>query len=185
MRFSAVVAMAVVAVGLLATPAAWALPPAVDPAITTSLGQREDAVGKLAKDPGSTATLIEVLKHDPAAEVRARAAGVLFDRWAAGTDKDAIQDVAQWAAAGAEDDGVRAAAIRALGDVGDDYTLVVPYLDDDSAGVRAAAYSACERWSMRHPDRSAEVRAILDRQAEPDMEGKARLFLEKVRSKMP
>jgi HEAT repeat protein len=165
--------------------AAWALPSGVDPAVTHSLGLREDAVGKLAKDPAATDTLIEVLQTDPSPEVRARAASVLFGRWASATgDVDTHRDIAVWAAASG-DPGVRAMAVRALVDTGDDYELVVQYLDDDNAGVRAAAYSACERWIERHPDRAEEVRAVLDEQGEPKMQDKARLFMEKVRAKMP
>lgn len=167
---------------VLALSAAWALPPELDPMVTRSLGLREDAVGKLAKEAGAQATLIEVLNHDPSPDVRARAASVLFARWAAGTDD--AREIAMEAAATHGDDGIRAAAVRALGDTGDDYTLVVPYLDDDNAGVRAAAFSACERWIVRHPDRAPEVQALLDGR-EQSMEGKARLFLERVRAKVP
>jgi HEAT repeat protein len=169
---------------VVATPAWAALPAELDPTVTPSIGLREDAAGKLTKDPEATATLIAVLHDDPSPDVRARAAKALFDRWAAGIgDRGLHRGVAIWAAANA-DDGIRAAAVRALGDIGDDYTLVVGYLDDENAGVRAAAYSACERWIERHPDRADEVRAELDGQ-EQSMQGKARLFLEKVRAKVP
>lgn len=167
----------------LAAPA-WALPADLDPAITANIGPREDAVGRYDDDAGATAFLVEVLKTDPAVEVRAAAAATLFSRWAKGVgDPDEHRAIALWAADNA-DDGVRAAAVRALADTGDDYTLVVKYLDDDSAAVRAAAFSGCERWAERHPDRATEARAALSGH-ELTMEGKARRLFETVRSKIP
>ena len=58
------------------------------------------------------------------------------------------------------------------------------YLDDDNAGVQAAAWSGCERWAERHPDRAAEIHEVLGGR-ELGMQGKARGLLEKVRAKIP
>ena len=125
---------------------AWAVPPELDPTITPNIGPREDAVGHLAKDPDATAVLIAVLRDDPSPNVRARAASVLFARWAEGIDPDTVREHRDRGRGLHGDDGIRAAAVRALGGTGDDYTRVVPYLDDGEAGARAAAYSTCERW---------------------------------------
>lgn len=169
---------------LFVAPSALAgLPADVDPEVTQNVGVREDAVATLARQPDATQTLIRVLHDDPSEDVRARAAKGLFDRWADADDRDddlrTYRQVAVWAAENA-DDPVRAAAVRALGDTGDDYELVTPYLDDDSAAVRAAAFGACQRWVQRHPDRADEVMPLLVA-SEPTVEDKARRLIEKVR----
>ncbi|MEZ4236153.1 MAG: HEAT repeat domain-containing protein [Myxococcota bacterium] len=171
--------------GLLgAAPLALALPPDLDPTLNPHLGLREDAVGAHAKDDAATADLIEVMKTDPAPDVRARAAKALFDRWATGVgDPNTHKAAAIWAASQG-DPGTRASAVRALGDTGDDYTLVVGYLDDDDKQVSAAAYAACERWAERHPDRAGEINAVLSGR-ELSTEGKARRLIEKIRDKIP
>ncbi|MEQ1503013.1 MAG: hypothetical protein ABMB14_12325 [Myxococcota bacterium] len=152
-----------VAVWLL-TWAAWAgLPADLDPAATRSVTKRDDAVLALAALPGpdATATLIQVLFGDPAEDVRFRAAKILFHWWAdAGADAEPFRGVAESAAADA-DSRIRVLAVRALGDTGDDYTMVTPYLGDDDDAVSAAAWATCERWADRHRDRAAEVRAAL------------------------
>jgi hypothetical protein len=139
---------------------AWAAVPAdLDPALTPSVDQREEAVTRIGRHPDATHTLIEVLRADPAIEVRALAASALFARWASGAgDSATYLKVAIWAAENA-DDPIRAAAVRALGELADDYSLVVRYLEDEDPAVQAAAYAACEQWAARHPNRARAVRA--------------------------